>query len=149
MIRGDHALARDLLVSAVSEEDDPAYKGDEVMTLTMAALATQLVGQPEEAAGMLELAERKIRRARLNGVDNPDIYYNEAVLLAMRDQTDRAMEKLREAYNRGFREQWVMDIDGRLAPLRDKPEFIILMEQIRDDVSRAKTEIKSLSLASL
>lgn len=149
MIRGDYVLARELLVAAISEEDAPAYSGDEVMRVTMAALATELLGESEEALALLGSADRKIKRARLNGVDDPDIYYNEAVLLTMRSEPEKAMEKLREAYKRGFREQWVIDIDGRLAPLRDKPEFIMLMEQIRDDVSQARAEIKSLSLAAL
>jgi GH18 family chitinase len=42
-----------------------------------------------------------------------------------------------------------MDIDGRLAALRDKPEFIALMEQMRDDVNKARAEIQSLSVAAL
>ena len=115
----------------------------------MAALATEKLGEAEEAAAMLEEAERKIQRARLNGVDDPNIYYSEAVLLTMRSEPVRAMEKLREAYDRGYREQWVLEINGRLAPLRDTPEFIILMKQIRDDVSKARAEIRSLSLAGL
>jgi len=147
MVRGDPATARDLLMSAISQKDDPAYSGDEVMTVSMAALATELVGEEELAAELLADAERKIRRARLNGVDNPNIYYNEAVLLAMRQEPQKAIGKLNEAYTRGFRELWVLDIDGRLAPLRDMPEFIALMEQIRDDVNKAKAEIKSLAVA--
>ena len=90
-------------------------------------------------------AERKIRRARLNGVDDPGIYYNEAILLSMRSEPEMAMEKLEEAYQRGFREKWVLDIDGRLAPLHDNPDFLVLMEQIRNDVDQARTEIKALS----
>jgi tetratricopeptide (TPR) repeat protein len=149
LMREDNASARDLLVSAISDEDDPAYSGREVEIVTMAALASRQMGELEEAAGMLERAERKIKRARLNGVDDPNIYYSEAVLLIMSSEPAGAIEKLREAYNRGYREQWVMEIDGRLAPLRDTPEFILLMEQIRDDVSRARTEIRALTLAAL
>jgi Flp pilus assembly protein TadD len=149
LMRGDFPRARDLLVSAISDEENPAYNGKEINIVTMAALATEKLGDSEEAVRMLETAERKIRRARLNGVDDPDIYYSEAVLLTMRSEPAKAMEKLREAYARGYREHWVLEIDGRLAPLRDTPEFIMLMEQIRDDVSRARTEIRSLSLAGL
>ncbi len=149
MVRGDHARARDLFTSAMSEEDDPAYSGDEIMTVTMAALETELLGDSQTATALLDMVERKIKRARLNGVDNQDIYYNEAVLLTMRHEPDKAMQKLREAYDRGFRETWVIDIDTRLAPLRDKPEFIVLMDQIRDDVSQARAEINALFLAAL
>jgi hypothetical protein len=67
----------------------------------------------------------------------------------MRSEPASAMEKLREAYNRGFREQWVMEIDGRLASLRDDPAFIVLMQQIKDDVSQALMTIKSMSVAAL
>ena len=149
LIRGKYDSARDLLVAAIGEEDNPAYSGDEVMNVTLAALATELTGDEEEAGKLMALAERKVRRARLNGVDNPGIYYNEAVILAMHSEPEKAMEKLRQAYERGFREQWVMDIDGRLAPLRDRPEFILLMEQIRDEITRARAAIQSLSLATL
>ena len=149
LMRGDYPSARDLLVSAISDEDDPAYNGSEVSIVTMAALATEKLGESEEASRMLELAERKIQRARLNGVDEPDIYYSEAVVLTMRSEPVRAMAKLKEAYDRGFREQWVMEIDGRLGALREDPEFILLMQQIRDDIDQARAEIRSLSLAAL
>jgi TolB-like protein/Flp pilus assembly protein TadD len=149
MISGDNARARDLLVSAISEEEGKAWNGDEIMVATMAALASENLGDSDYAAELLADAEQKIRRARLNGVDDAGIYYNEAILLAMRNEPDRAMEKLQEAYNRGFREIWVMDIDGRLASLRDRTEFIMLMDQMRDDVNQARAEISSLSLAVL
>ncbi|MFC1688390.1 hypothetical protein ACFL0N_03780 [Pseudomonadota bacterium] len=145
LIRGDFAAARELLGSAIGSEDVVAYSGDAVMVVTMAALASEQLGQPDEAIDLLKHAERKIRRARLNGVDDPSIYYNEAILLSMRSEPERAMEKLKEAYQRGFREQWMMDIDGRLAPLRDFPDFLVLMEQIRNDVKQAKAEIDTLS----
>jgi TolB-like protein/tetratricopeptide (TPR) repeat protein len=145
LVRGDFAGARELLVSAINDEDESAYSGDSVMVVTMAALAYEQLGQPEEATELLNDAERKIRRARLNGVDDPGIYYNEAILLSLRSEPEMAMEKLKEAYQRGFREHWLMDIDGRLAPLRDNPDFLVLVEQIRNDVSQARSEIKALS----
>jgi TolB-like protein/Flp pilus assembly protein TadD len=149
MEREDYAGARELLLAAISDEDEAAYSGDEVMIITLAALATEQLGESAEAAVLLEKAERKIKRARLNGVDDPNIYYSEAVLLTLRSEPAGAMEKLREAYNRGYREQWVMEIDGRLASLRDIPEFMSLMDQIRDDINQARAEIRSLPLASL
>ena len=120
--------ARDLLVSAISAEDDPAYSGDEIMTITMAACATETLGEEEAAAELLAKAERQIKRARLNGVDNPDIYYNEAILLAMRSEPAEGMEKLREAYDTGLPR--AVGAGHRRPPcaLRDKPEFIALTE---------------------
>ena len=149
MVRGDYHEARPLLTSAIKDEDQQAYSGDDVWVVTLAALASERVGATEEAQELLESAERIIQRGRLNGVDDSGIYYSEAVLLSMRSQPDRAMEKLLEAYDRGFREQWMLEIDGRLEPLRGQPEFTDLMDRIREDLSRARIEIDSLTVAFL
>jgi TolB-like protein/Flp pilus assembly protein TadD len=149
LVRSDFPQARQYLLAAIGEGDQPAYSGREVTVVTLASLASKLAGESDEARALLESAERKIRRGRLNGVDDPGIYYNEAVMLAMRDEPAKAMEKLREAYEHGFREQWVLQIDGRLEPLHDQPEFISLMDRIRDDLTRARLEIESQVLAGL
>ncbi len=149
LIRGEFQRAHDLLISAINEEGNAAYSGNQLMVITLAALASEYLGASEQASGLLRDAERLIKRARLNGVDDQNIYYNEAILLTMRSEPARAIAKLREAYNRGFRELWVIDIDGRLEPLRNEPEFNALVEQIKSDINRARVEIRSLSIASL
>ena len=149
LVQSDYPKARQFLVSALGEEDQPAYRNHDVTVVTLASLASKLAGDEDQARELLEEAERKIQRGRLNGVDDPGIYYNEAVLLAMRSDLAKALQKLREAYERGFREQWILEIDGRLAPLRDQPEFITLRERIRDDLANARVEISSLSLAGI
>ncbi len=147
LVREDFPRARGLLMSAISSEDDPAWNDKEIMILTLASLASEIVGAPDEAASLLENAERKIRRARLNGVDNSGIYYSEAVILTLRDNSDEALEKLQEAYDRGFREQWVLEIDGRLDPLRERTEFLVFRDRIQEDLNRALAEIRALPLA--
>jgi len=149
LVRSDYPQAHRFLMAALSEEEQPAYSGHDVTVVTLASLASKLAGEDDQARDLLEDAERKIKRGRLNGVDDPGIYYNEAVLLAMRSEPVRALQKLREAYEHGFREQWFLEIDGRLAPLRDQPEFISLRERIRDDLANARIEIQSLSLAGI
>jgi tetratricopeptide (TPR) repeat protein len=146
LVRSDYPEARQLLMSALGEEEQFAYRNHDVTVVTLASLASELAGDHDQARELLEDAERKIKRGRLNGVDDPGIYYNEAVLLAMRSDPAKALEKLRAAYEHGFREQWVLEIDERLAPLHDQPEFINLRQQIRDDLARARVEIKSMSL---
>jgi len=146
-IREDFPRAYSLFNAAIDDEDDRLSKGEQIWAVTMASLASEFVGKHEEAESRLADAERKVQRARLNGVDDPGTYYTEAVLLAMRDQPERALEKLDQAYQRGFRELWTLDIDFRLDSLRDQPGFIAFKNRIIDDVSRALTEIKSVSLA--
>ena len=149
MIREDFATARNRLTAAISEEENPAWSGDEVMVLTLASLALDRTGESEVAGSMLDDAERLIRRARINGVDDPGIYYSEGVLLVLRNLPDEALQKLQLAYERGFREQWMLEVDSRLDPLRDRPEFLVFKERIDDDLDRARAEISSLALASL
>ena len=118
-------------------------------TWRKASLALDRTGESEVAGSMLDDAERLIRRARINGVDDPGIYYSEGVLLVLRNLPDEALQKLQLAYERGFREQWMLEVDSRLDPLRDRPEFLVFKERIDDDLNRARAEISSLALASL
>jgi len=147
--RGDYAAARGFLDDAIVDDGDAAWSDDEVMAVTLAALAHERTGDGAGAVQLLHRAERRIRRARLNGVDNPGIYYSEAVLLTLRDEPRQAIEKLLAAYEHGFRERWVLEIDTRLDPLRDRPEFKTFRERIDDDLVRALTEIRSLKLVAL
>ncbi len=146
-IRKDYTRADILLGAAIGEEGDAVSKGNDIWIVTMASLASKMLGKHEQADSRLMQAERKVKRERLNGVDDPGIYYTEAALLAMRDQPERALEKLNQAYDRGFRELWTLNFDFRFDPIRDRPAFIALKNQISDDVSRALAEVKSEYLA--
>ena len=145
--REDFPRAYSLFNEAIGDEDRRAYSGEEIKGFTMASLVSEIVGKHEEAESRLADAERKVQRARLNGVDDPGIYYTEAVILAMRDQSERALEKLDQAYQRGFRELWTLNIDARLDSLREQPGFIALKNRITDDVNSALTEVRSVRLA--
>jgi tetratricopeptide (TPR) repeat protein len=149
MIRGDYAAAREYLTAAISDEDNPAWNEKEIMTLTLASLALDHTGEGEQAESLLTDADRLIRRARLNGVDDPNIYYAEGIILTLQEDPEGALQKLQQAYDRGFREYWVTEIHGRLDPFRDMPGFLMFKDRINDDVTRALAEIRSLALASL
>jgi TolB-like protein/Flp pilus assembly protein TadD len=146
--REDFPRAYSLFSEAIDDEDQRAYSGEDIWGFTMASLVSEIVGKHEEAESRLADAERKVQRARINGVDNSGIYYTEAVILAMRDQSERALEKLNQAYQRGFRKLWTLNIDARLDSLREQPGFIALKNRITDDVNSALTEVKSVRLAS-
>ena len=149
LVQKDFLRAEQLLSAAISDEDNPAYSGDEILIVTLASAASRLVGKPEEAGERLLAAERKVKRARLNGVDDPGIYYTEAVLLAMKRDPEQAMQKLKQAYARGFRERWLLEIDDRLDSLRGEAEFIALENLLDEDINRAIAEIRSSQVAAL
>jgi len=149
LIQQDYKSAHQRLAAAVGEEDEPAFKSDEFLTLTLAALAAERLGYQQEASEFMEQAKRKVKRARLNGIDSANIYYAEASLSAMEGQPDDALAKLKDAYERGFRELWILDIDGRLDSIRDNPDYLALVDRIRDDLHAAHSEVEARPLAAL
>ena len=76
------------------------------------------------------LASNMVRRARVNGVDSPEIYYTEAIIALLNNDQQQAVEALESAYERGWRQAWVLKVDRRLQALRDQPAFIELEQRI-------------------
>ena len=71
---------------------------------------------PSEGSNALEISP-----------DDPMMLYNCACLHARLDETQRALELLRQAIGKGQLNFGWMRHDPDLAPLRDNPEFIALM----------------------
>lgn len=146
-------VARDLPAAlvefeqAIDPEESQVFKGDQLFSLTAAAFLHDVVGDPQRAQERLAQAERALNRARINGLDNPDIYYNESVIDVLHEDYEGAVQALQAAYDRGWRQTWVLDIDGRLEPLHEMPAYMELRRTIEEDVQRARAEIESLALA--
>ena len=145
---GDFSAAISYLSSATEAKALGKYDNFQVFVLTMAAFAHQKQGNAEEADRLLARARRDLQRARVNGVDNPDIDYNEAVMMAMGGNVEGGLQKLQEAYEGGFRLTWLLTIDPRIDALRDRPEFIALRDRIDRDVQSALDEVRLLALAA-
>jgi TolB-like protein/Flp pilus assembly protein TadD len=148
-------VARDLpaalaeFEAAIDPEEDVAFKGDQLFNLTAAAFLHDVVGDPALAQERLAQAERALNRARINGLDNPDIYYNESVIDVLHEDYEGAVQALQAAYDRGWRQTWVLDIDGRLEPLHELPAYIELRQTIEQDIQQARAEIESQAMALL
>ncbi len=147
--RGELERARDSLEQAVDSNEIRGLDDSQIFALTMAALINEQLGYQELANQRLATAERLLRRALINGVDNAGIYYNLTVVFALRGDNERAMEAFRQAYDKGWRQSWVLKIDGRLASLRSEPEFVEIERQIQEEVARARTEIMDLKVVLL
>ncbi|MEJ8569432.1 hypothetical protein [Elongatibacter sediminis] len=147
LARGDDLEARRRLAAAVDTEDEVAHEGDTVLALTLLAMIAQRNGDAAAAAAWLAEVERKLSRARINGVDDADLHYSQAALLALRDDPDAALRELTAAYDRGFRELWLLEMDWRLEPLRQTPEFLALEARMGEDIQACLTMISETSLA--
>jgi TolB-like protein/Flp pilus assembly protein TadD len=147
LIGGDHPAARDELEQAIDHDELGSYKGDNLFALTTTAFLNRSLGNEDLALERLAQAEKAINRARINGIDEPELYYSESSIQVMRGEHQAALESLRTAYEKGWRQGWVLDIDGRLDPLRQMPEFLELQQLINDDVDRALSEVRSQQVA--
>ncbi|MFT5138589.1 MAG: TolB-like protein/Tfp pilus assembly protein PilF [Lysobacterales bacterium] len=141
MVKGDLVSARDHMELAINPDDSQGFDGDQLISLTMASFLNDLLGDSERAAQRLAEAEKAVRRARINGVDDAGIYYTESSIFLLRGEKDKAIAALQQAYNKGWRQRWLLDLDKRLDPLRDEPEFLEIVRQIDEDINKARTEI--------
>ena len=147
--RGNLEASRDEFEQSISTDEQELLKGDQVMALTMVSFLHLSLGERDLSAARLAQAERAIRRARINGMDHAGIYYTETSIHVIKGENEQAVESLRKAYEKGFRESWVLKLDGRLDPLRNMPEFVEIQQMIEDDVARALAEVRSQTIAGL
>ena len=128
---------------AISNEDSIKLDNDQLFALTSSAYLHGLLGHPEQAEQRLAQAEALVRRARVNGLDGPELYYTDTVILTLRGQLQQAVAMLRQAYDSGWRQAWVLEMDRRLEPLHGLPAFADLRRQIEDDVNQARAVVLS------
>jgi TolB-like protein/Flp pilus assembly protein TadD len=149
LARGDWTSAESQLVASLDGDDSPGYNMDRIYALSLGSLTATNLDDNELATERLEAAQRDLQRARVNGVNDANIFYSEAALMALQGETEAALGKLQQAYERGFRESWMLTIDWRLKPLRDEVDFIELQSRIERDLELNVAEIRSQSLAAL
>ena len=115
-----------------------------LFTITITALINRGLGEEDRAEQQLQTAERIVGHARINGIDNADIYYSLACLFAMRNESQRALASLQQAYDKGFRLLWLLDQDGRLDMIRNQKLFQDIHQKARAEVARAGQAVSSL-----
>ena len=147
LVAGDSAAARGFFENAMRDESDQSWNGKQVMYATILSALHYNAGNTELAEQRLVSAERSVRRARINGVDDADIYYTESSIYALRGKSEAALDSLQMAYERGFRWAWMLEFDSRLESLHTEPQFAEIKQQIERDIVQARTEVESFALA--
>jgi len=146
---GDKDSTMNLLEQAIDDEPEQVWSGEQIFVMTFSSALQSNAGNYELAEQRLADAERFVRRARINGVDNADIYYTESSIHALRGKSQAALESLQTAYEKGFRGIWMLDVDLRLESLRQEPQFVAIKGQIERDIVQARSEVGSLTIAAL
>jgi len=144
----DLDAARNYFENAIRDDSDQAWDGEQVMYATILSALHLAAGNTVLAEQRLSSAERSVRRARVNGVDDAGIYYTESSIHALRGDLKAALDSLQMAYEHGFRQAWLLDIDYRLESLHDDPQFAAIKQQIEKDIVQARAAVESFTVAS-
>lgn len=147
LVAGDKDTAMDLIEQAIGDESDQTWDRNQIFFLTLSSALKRGAGDTDIAEQRLVNAERAVRRARINGVDDAGIYYTESSIHALRGDSQAALESLQLAYERGFRGIWMLKIDLRLESLRDEPQFVAIEDKINRDIAQARSEVESPTFA--
>lgn len=147
LVAGDRVAASQMIEQAIGEDSVQAWDGNQVFFVTLSSALQREAGNVGLAESRLAEAERAVRRARINGVDDASIYYTESSIHALRGESQSALDALQTAYERGFRGVWMLKMDIRLESLHQKPRFIAIMQQIERDLEQARSAVESLAIA--
>jgi TolB-like protein/Flp pilus assembly protein TadD len=147
LVAKDWDAARNYFENAIRDDSDQAWDGKQVEYATFLSALHFAAGNTVLAEQRLSSAERSVRRARVNGVDNAGIYYTESSIHALRGDLRAALDSLQMAYDRGFRSVWMLDIDYRLESLHDDPQFASIKQQIEKDIVQARAQVDSFAVA--
>ena len=147
LMADDKDAARNFFENAIRDDSDQVWNGDQVMYATILSALHKAAGNTVLAEQRLVSAERSVRRARVNGVDDAGIYYTESSIHALRGDVSAALDSLQKAYERGFRGAWKLEIDFRLESLHDNPQFTAIKQQIEKDIVQARAEVESFAVA--
>jgi len=149
LVAGDRDTARELVEKAIEENPDQGWNGDQIYFMTLSSALQREVGNAELAEQRLTKAERAVRRARINGVDDAYIYYTESSIHALKGELVAALDSLQSAYDRGFRQVWMLKMDLRLESLHQEPKFVAIKQKIERDIAQARSEVETLAIAAL
>lgn len=128
---------------AIQPNSRKVFDERQLFALTASSFLHGAVGDPFVAEQRLAEAEETLGRARENGVDNPDLYYTQSIIDILKNDFGGAVSALQTAYDKGWRQLWVLEIDRRFDPLRTMPDFIELKLNIEGDLQAARAQIES------
>lgn len=102
-----------------------AEQGDVPAMINLAAIALGATGSPFDGKS----AEEWLRKALAADPRQVDIYYNMACLRSLQKRPEEALDWLRQALEKGYRNERGIQEDPDLEGVRAYPGFIALMEK--------------------
>ena len=149
LVVGERDTAGKLIEQAIGDDSEQILSNEQILFITLSSVLLREAGNAELAEQRLSSAEHAVRRARINGADDAGIYYTETSILALRGESQAALDSLQTAYEKGFRTIWMLDYDLRLESMYQEPQFVAIKAQIERDIVQARTEVESFAIAEL
>lgn len=109
--------------------------------LAFAAAVARQLGEDDRAETLIRQARGIAARLEARGSANSDFYYFRAALAAADGDTSAALNSLQMAYDTGWRDLWVLDLDIRFDGLREQPAFQRIRRQLQQDFTQARAVI--------
>jgi TolB-like protein/Tfp pilus assembly protein PilF len=142
--KGDYRTARARYAQAIPEmfaADLPAFSERDVSVALDIARVLQNTGERERARALLDRSETLVRSIPRLG----DYGYGfmDVAIYAMRGETSRALESLRESERSGARAYWryYRDFAPNVDSIRNQPEFKVIFADIERDMARQRAAL--------
>ncbi len=121
-----------------------ALFGGRLAALDRAAMYSSL-GDRQSSRDLVAECRSFLAGIRGQGINIPNIYYLEAAAAAILEEPDKVVEFLERAIAVGFRSGWLLEVDPKLATVRDDPRFQKLLDNLKaiNAETRAKLEAES------
>jgi TolB-like protein/Tfp pilus assembly protein PilF len=123
--------------------------GEAASTLTWSAAAHRMIGDEAGAEQRTLDAERILEQLRLQGMADPDIHYLEACVAALRNDAEKAMEKLSDVERQGWVNLWEVEHDVRLSSLHSDLRYDRWINDVRQRNAAARNLVSERDLAVL
>ncbi|MDJ0813393.1 MAG: hypothetical protein QNJ23_06680 [Woeseiaceae bacterium] len=144
---GDFGLARDMLGKADPRllESPPFITARNLPEVTCLAIAYQHLGEPDRATQLIDSALDVIAGAERMGTQGYG--FSDARLLALRGETDAALNAFEAAIDSGVRSTWFADRwpqpgrDPAFASLHDDERFIALLHALDRDRAEQRLQV--------
>jgi TolB-like protein/Tfp pilus assembly protein PilF len=142
--KGDYPTARARYAKAFPEllaKELPKVPHSAPWVAVELALVLQHTGEGEHATALLDHSEAHFRTIPRMGWAGYRI--NDVAIHALRGDTAKALAKLREAEQAGWRSDWRYhrDFDPALASIRNEPEFKAVFADIERDMARQRARL--------
>jgi tetratricopeptide (TPR) repeat protein len=135
--RGDGAGALELFEAVLNSPMAPHMEPDDRIAIRSAAAWAEIVAGRADAVGQhTSLAEAEYQDALARGWDTPQLHAWAAINNFVGEDHTVALDRLRLAVDKGWRELRVLGELPMLVSMRERPEFRELLEWVDQDLER-------------